>query len=315
MYCREGFTAEGEVDLLGAHIGAQLIFDGADLANPDGAALHADGLRVDQDLICHEGFTANGEVRLPGARVGDQLVFNDATLINPDGTALDLEGARASSLFLRFSEPPRGTVDLSNASVDTCYDSQATWPADLRLDGFRYEAVVADPAVDVTTRLRWLDRDPGGYLPQLYEQLTAAYRKAGRDDDARKVAIAKQRRRRQALNLPGRWWNSLLRWSIGYGYRTWQAGMWLLGFLAVGWIVFARAYPAHMTPTTPGEPLPTFQPLVYALDTLLPVVDLHQQEHWIPRGAAQWWAWACILAGWLLTTAVLAALTGLIKRD
>jgi hypothetical protein len=125
--------------------------------------------------------------------------------------------------------------------------------------------------------------------PQLYEQLATFYRRAGRDDDARKVAIAKQRRRRQALNRPGKVWNSLLRWTIGYGYRTWQAGLWLLGFLVVGWIVFARAYPTHMTPTKQlGQPMPHFHPLVYALDTLLPVVDLHQQDSWIPRGVAQW---------------------------
>jgi hypothetical protein len=29
----------------------------------------------------------------------------------------------------------------------------------------------------------------------------------------------------------------------------------------------------------------------------------------------QWWAWASILASWILTTAVVAALSGLLKRD
>jgi len=48
---------------------------------------------------------------------------------------------------------------------------------------------------------------------------------------------------------------------------------------------------------------------------LLPVVDLRQQATWIPHGTAQWWAWTSILAGWVLTTAVVAALTGLLKRD
>jgi hypothetical protein len=71
-----------------------------------------------------------------------------------------------------------------------------------------------------------------------------------------------------------------------------------------------------MTPAKlPGEPLPPFQPLIYALDTLLPVVDLHQQDHWIPHGLAQWWAWASTLEGWVLTAAVAAALTGLLKKD
>jgi hypothetical protein len=46
MFCREGFTAQGEVNLLGAHVGGTLAFNGAALTNPEGAALSADGLRV-----------------------------------------------------------------------------------------------------------------------------------------------------------------------------------------------------------------------------------------------------------------------------
>jgi hypothetical protein len=119
--------------------------------------------------------------------------------------------------------------------------------------------------------LAWLERDPRGYAPQPYEQLAAVYRQAGRDEDARRVAIASQRRRRKDQHLPGRLWGVLLDGLVGYGYRTWLAGLWLLGFLLVGWIIFARAYPIHMTPANqPGEPLPHFQPFVHALDTLLP---------------------------------------------
>ena len=102
---------------------------------------------------------------------------------------------------------------------------------------------------------------------------------------------------------------------IGYGYRTWQAGLWLLGFWVAAWIVFARAYPGHLTPARPGEPQPAFHSLIYALDTLLPVVNLHQEDNWIPRGGAQSWAWSFILVGWVLTTAAAAAFTGVLKRD
>jgi hypothetical protein len=70
-----------------------------------------------------------------------------------------------------------------------------------------------------------------------------------------------------------------------------------------------------MVVAKPGETHPSYHGAVYALDTLLPVVDLRQQAVWIPRGGVAWWAWASILAGWVLTTAVVAALTGLLKRD
>jgi hypothetical protein len=316
MFCTEGFTAHGMVSLLGAHIGGQLFFTGASLANPTGLALLADGLTVDQDMACTDGFTAQGGVSLSGAHIGKVLTFGGAILSNPDGMALNLERSRAETLVLLFQAVPDGTVDLANTHVNVCYDDQATWPRDLHLNGFSYGDLVASREVDAKARIRWLRHDAGGYTPQLYEQLAAAYRKAGRDDYARKVAIGKQRHRRETLDWPGKMWNSLLRWTIGYGYRTWQAGLLLLGFLLIDWLVFTRAYPADMTPTKQvGEPLPHFQPLIYALDTLLPVVDLHQQDNWLPLGLVQWWAWTSILAGWVLTTAVVAALTGLVKND
>jgi hypothetical protein len=101
----------------------------------------------------------------------------------------------------------------------------------------------------------------------------------------------------------------------GYGYRTWLAGLWLLGWWAAGTLVFAAAYPHYLIPAAPNAPHHAFQPVIYALDVLLPVVDLNQQEFWIPQGLARWFAWASILAGWLLATAVAAAVTGAVKRD
>jgi hypothetical protein len=49
---------------------------------------------------------------------------------------------------------------------------------------------------------------------------------SGRDEDARRVAIASQHRRRKDRHLPGRLSGLLLDALAGYGYRTW-----------LGWIV------------------------------------------------------------------------------
>ena len=45
------------------------------------------------------------------------------------------------------------------------------------------------------------------------------------------------------------------------------------------------------------------------------MVNLNQEAAWIPTGWVRWWVWAAILAGWVLTTAVVATLTGILKRD
>jgi hypothetical protein len=315
MFCGDGFTAQGEIHLPGGHIHGQFNLHGATLANPDGAVLVADGLTVDQGMFCVEGFTAQGAITLRGAHIGGQLNFDGAKLTYPDGFALDLERFRGAILVLQPEVAPDGAVDLTHAHVDTYVDSQATWPQGLRLHGFTYGALVADPEVDARTRLGWLERDLDGYIPQVYEQLAAAYRSIGRNEDARKVAIAKQRRRRQTLNGPGRWWNSLLRWTVGYGYQTWKAGVWLLGLVGLGWWIFDRAYPTHLVAANPPGQRPSFHAGLYALDLLLPFADLGYQGAWIAAGWTRAFYLGWNLAGWVLITAVVAALSGLIKRD
>ena len=316
MFCQEGFTATGEVKLLGAHIGGQLDLNGATLTNPDGFAVNANRLTVQGSMFCGEGFAATGEVNLMGAHIGGQLGLVGATLTNPNGPALRLQELRASGLLLRDLTDPPALIEFIHTQVGVLVDEPASWPHQAILDGFVYDALYERDPVSARQRLGWLARNPRGYSPQPYEQLAAVYRRAGRDQDARTVAIAKQRARRRTLSLPGRLWSLLLDGLVGYGYRTWVAGLWLGGLWLVGWAVFDRAHAnQELVLAKPSEAHPGFHGAVYALDNLLPVVDLRQQAVWIPKGAVQWWASASILAGWVLTTAVVAALTGLLKRD
>jgi hypothetical protein len=97
----------GAVDMHGARIGSNLVFDGAELRNDSGPALFADGLQVGQDMFLREGFTAigagdGGAVRLTGARIGASLLCEGASLRNDSGPALVAYGLQAGqSVFLR----------------------------------------------------------------------------------------------------------------------------------------------------------------------------------------------------------------------
>jgi hypothetical protein len=320
LRCEGGFTADGEVGLVGAQIGGQLSFTKAILDNPGSPALFADGLTVKRNMRCGKEFVAKGEVRLPRARISDGLRFEDALIaegsIRDDGDreALQLQGLSVPVLTLKLRQPPAGMVDLVAAQVGVFVDEQKSWPPArrLRLRGFTYDTL-HNTEIGVKARLGWLARDTDGYSPQLYEQLAAAYRRIGHEETARRVALEKQRRRRSALNPLGRAGSWLLDLTVGYGYRTWQAAVWLLGLLLVGTWVFDRAYPVDMVAAK--RPAPPFHPVVYTLDVLLPIVDLGQQSAWLPRGAALGWSWVLIGAGWVLTTAVVAGLTGILKRD
>src|SRR6266568_2514939 len=198
----EGFSVSGGAELAGAHIGGQLNCTGGQFSNADGPALSADGLTVDSSMFCNEGFSASGEVRLAAAQIGDVL---------------------------------EGILDLTAAKTSSYHDDTTSWPEYLRLDGFVYHTI---EGASVKERLEWLLRNESGYLPQIYEQLAAFYRRSGHDENARRVLIAKQRQRSAEGTLADKIWGSLLDWTVGFGYRTWLALVWLAGLLVLGTILF-----------------------------------------------------------------------------
>jgi hypothetical protein len=312
LMMNEGFAAEGVVHLINAQVGEEINLEGAVLSNPQGYALYAKRLAVGDSVLCTKGFTVRGAVSLADSKIGGSLDFTGALLGEPAGNALDLRGVTARTLVTRPATPP-DQIDLRHASVIVLDDEPATWPARLLLRGFTYENMEHDRSVSVSTRLGWLEKDAEGYIPQPYEQLVSAYRRSGQEEAARKVALAKRRRQRQVLNPPGKIWNWLLYLTIGYGYRTWLAGLWLLGLMLAGAAVFAHAYPAEMIATS-RHPMP-FNAPIYTLDVLLPIINLGQQDSWQPTGIALWVYWALIILGWALTSALVAGLTGIVKQD
>jgi hypothetical protein len=221
--------------------------------------------------------------------------------------------AQALYSFTRLHHPER--LDLTHAQLGVLDDDPSTWPKDLRLRGCTYDALRERNRVDAKQRRGWLRLDPDGYAPQPYEQLAKVYKQAGREEDARLIGLWKQRARHGTLSWPSKALGLLLDALVGYGYRTWRGEVWLLAFEMVGWWVFDLAYPAHLTPSKPSAERPPFHSALYALDLLLPIGDLNYQGSWIAEDWARllWLIW--ILAGWVLTIAVLAALSGVLKRD
>ena len=366
MFCRHGFTTNGQVCLLGARVGRQLILDDARLNNNDGIALYADRLNVGQNMFFRCA-SVKGAVRLRAARVNGQLVFTGARLSNGQKeAALDLADAKVSgSLWLRFARSPKavGGIDLSAARLGRVLDSERTWPRRLRLRGCVYSSIDAtedateerkrsqsllgrayrrvhpEGSPDLQRRLRWIvlaeegerskQSRPGGapqsaakeevphgdgYAPQPYAQLMAYYRQEGRDDDARRIAYQRERRRRAQLGWPGRAWSIFLQGTVGYGYRPWRALAWILLLVAVGTIVFS-SFHDHKDIPAPSNQHPRFVALIYTLDRLVPVVSFGLRDAFAPTGAAQWWAFAYTLLGWALTIAVVAGLTAAVRRD
>ncbi|MEL6477545.1 MAG: hypothetical protein AAFR17_09470, partial [Pseudomonadota bacterium] len=132
---------------------------------------------------------------------------------------------------------------------------------------------------------------------------------------------------------------------IGFGYRP----LWAMGWSAVivyaGFVVFSDAHRDRaMVPNNPfllksswkpdskADPytaflgaVPDYQPfdpLAYSIDTFVPLVNLHQEPHWIPQveGKSAWsltrlYLWIHIASGWIITALFAASLTGLVKKE
>ena len=146
---------------------------------------------------------------------------------------------------------------------------------------------------------------------------------------------------------------------VDYGYRPGKALLWLAGFIVLGSIVYWHAaMNGVMTPTHPlvfkearaGGSIPAwcaenwvhfpdesclsampseyseFNPVVYAADVAIPVVNLRMEVDWAPRvvytdGSRDrlgWWVrtweWILIAAGWILSLLFVSAVGSSIRK-
>lgn len=309
LFGRDGLTVEGGIRLIGARIIGGVFLEGARLHNPTSIALCLDQV-IAPIVLCSNGFVANGEVQLRDANIRGLVDFHEATL-SSSSTALQCYGMHAGGIRLT-PKSIDGPVDLELAQVKLLEDIISVWPDQVRLDGLTYEHLKAVQGQDdVTARLAWLRCDGGLYRPQPYEQLAAFYRRIGHDHDARRVLLAKQRARRASLRPYAKAWAYLLDVTVGYGYRPWLAGIWLVILLGIGTTVFAINQPC---PLNPGHAL-SFNSLIYSLDLLAPVSPFGLRNTYSPSSSTQWLSYALIVAGWVLATAVIAGISRVLRRD
>src|SRR5271165_527795 len=158
-----GFTANGELGLIGAQIGGDLDCEAGSFVNEGGMAINADRVNVKGDVFLRRGsdapwdetaFTAKGEVNLLGAQIGGQLSCNGGVFSNPKGGALYAEriivrgsvwlgdGFKADGRVHLLGAQIGGdlecsggnlqdaTLDLTDASAATLYDSGLNDPVD-----------------------------------------------------------------------------------------------------------------------------------------------------------------------------------------
>jgi hypothetical protein len=234
-------------------------------------------------------------------------------------------------------------------------------------------------STDADSRIAWLDRQRErdlrtDFKPQPWEQLIKVLREIGYEEGAKRVAIAKQDRIHKSRRVAEALHRIYGRLS-GYGHRPSRLIAWALGVAVLGAILFkAAAILGVMAPTDwrviadTTDPMclperggnwttcqslhrrgyPSFDPIVYSFDLIIPVIATQQTKDWAP--ATRWkcrqpdflgicerrlepgvvsdtsgywplgllfWIFARLetLAGWAFGLMFVAIVSGLIKRD
>ncbi|MEY8041667.1 MULTISPECIES: oxidoreductase [Saccharopolyspora] len=337
LECRDADVL-GSLQLQGARFGANVDLRASHLTKPawhrhrmaykpsvDLRAAH-----IERDLVCAasnvRAFRAEGEIQLRRAEVGRQANFWGCQL--GDGgsrNAINAFGLVAQELTLVPGEPPLGRIMLRRAQCELLADNAELWRAqggvdveDFGYDNFS-EPVEPTDTARVRERLDWLRTTGGRYQPGPYDQLAKVFRGNGNEEHAVTVLIEKQRRRYQAIaaatrpafRWPVRLWSMLQLVTVSYGFRPLRALIWLLLLTGAGstWFSFHELRPIN------EEDHPVWNPFLYTVDQLVPIINLGHDVMWQAHGSSQWITVVLIAAGWILATTVAAGITRSLRRE
>ena len=340
--------AAGDTDFRLSHVAgdwrapaARFDSTGAD----DDYALTMTSMQVDGSVFVNRGFHATGLVRLNRSRIGGRLAFDGATIRQAAHAPSPLVVACRSTtvgsgIFLDWDVD--GAVDLQSTRTDLLVDDPDRWGTTHIISGLGYERLQPVASAggagrqndEVARRLRWLaeqERPDAG----TYSQLAAHYRRQGRTVDAEQVLMARNRFLRAERQSQGGWRNVMKNladvvWdiSVGYGYRASRAAVVIVALIAATGAVLAGEFARDrmvtadednvvFTAAAPceGGTVRCYNPMFYAIDTVVPLVDLQQRSTWYvsrsrPNGAAlEWGLNLTVLLGWAASSALVLGLT------
>jgi hypothetical protein len=355
VFLRAGFKATRSVRFASARVGGDLDCTGGHFESSDNEpALNANGAQIDGFVYLRKkgdntpDFRAKGTVVLRNARIGQSLECDDAHF-ERNGQAEDAVDADnvsiAGAAFFRrntmevngiisfnhalvkqifelsnLKQPEKLKLDLRFARIGTLLHSRESWPVQGRLlvDGLVYDRIHDNACPNAKAQLDWLKLQPDIHSSQPFEQLAAALRERGLEEDARSVMIAKNEERRKRLRgwdwrQPNNWISSAFEWCwykglgriIAYGYHPWNAFVLSLVVVAIGSFLFGIGYNGKLVAPTGDKAYviekvgtrrsqkngtlqisgdyPKFNAIVYSIETFVPLVKFGIADHWAPN--------------------------------
>jgi hypothetical protein len=331
-----GFTATGTLSFVSARFGDSIEFKPAALATGDRTALDMTGAHIGGSLIWVPAVQVTGLVDLEGAVFGE--IADDwgrgrdsANGYWPVAGMLRLNGLT----YGRLSGDRQPSVSQRLEWVRSQY-SQSSQQGSIPIFNWS-NGIMAPPVRASLLSVQSGSGNRRSFASEPYEQLIKVYQQAGRDSDARKIAIAKRIDERRYGDL-GPYLKANLKaasWffdkTIKFGYQTWRAAAGLivvfLAFLIISFFALHHhavvpvnelANGVHPIPvaTRCASSYPCFYPLGYTVDVVIPVIDLHQADFW---GLYGWgWvvgSWLATAFGWAAVTLLVVGYTGLVRQQ
>jgi len=119
LYLNDGFTAVGEVRMIGATIGGNLVCRRGKFENNLGHALSADNVQVANGVFLNDGFRADGSVRFPGASIDGILACYGGTFASDKHPTLVANDMHVSGgVFLNNGFNSNGIVHLNGTVIE-----------------------------------------------------------------------------------------------------------------------------------------------------------------------------------------------------
>lgn len=252
------------------------------------------------------------------------------------------------------------SVDFTNADTTFLADNPARWPSRIFISGFTYDRFERSRSSaggrpwDHAARSNWLARQ-AVYDAGPFEQAARVFREHGYTSAAETILISQRAQARELITGPAagirRALDGLFGASVAYGYRPGRV-LWLLVVL-LGLVITSLEVPAtqatlrastqsgivyttrgplagnsaSQSVVIPGSDVcgggqvRCFSPVLYAIDTVVPLVSLDQRAAWypdpsVPEGTLmQWWLNIATILGWLLSSIFALSLARLARSS
>lgn len=337
----------GMINLVSCKVRGQLDFSGAKLTGNSHIALNAYGCEIANSVFLRDGFYSIGEVRFYGAKIDGDFDCNNAHFRGFKPNSVSFRACystiNGNLIWKSMKTSPEGFVDFRGMHVYELHDDAKSWPQNNRLylDGFTYNRLGSDAPTDPQIRIKWLMKQPE-FRPQPFEQLFQVFKSMGYHRNSIKIIIQKQRilRRQKGISVFSKYSSYLLDKVAGYGYKPIRPIIGLFLLVLIGTFVFWKAReikvicPAKAItdirgqvqgnikePFDPPPSYPSFSPLIYSVETLVPIADFHQKNYWEIRGGTKYsllfnvYQYLHIILGWILSLLVALSPTRIIRRE